>query len=59
VDEAADDYESSTRLHAQLGKVQRLLEEMWTESEVVMRHVSEVELRKKKQLIDADRHHSQ
>jgi|HubBroStandDraft_6_1064221.scaffolds.fasta_scaffold21953_4 hypothetical protein len=54
VDGGDDDYEPSRRLREQLEKVQRLLEEMWAESDIVMMHVSESELRKKKQIADAD-----
>ena len=58
VDEADDHYEPAKRLRLQLRKVQRLLGQMWAESETMMRHVSKVELHKKK-LAQTDSDHSQ
>ena len=59
VDQADDDYRPSKRLRLQLGKLQRLLGQMWDESETVMRHVMELELRKKKSLAQTNSDHSQ
>ena len=59
VDAVDNDYEASKRLRRQLRKVQRVLGQMWIESETVMTHISEGEVRKKKQIAKTDSDHAQ